>query len=548
MRRGVALIAVLFVTLLLEGVVVGLAMMTVSELDYAQAETDYAKAYNNAISGLTIAQVLVNTSDYDDSNHNIRLLTAYANNTPLVREPGKYEVWVEKPSGYSELWYQLHAYGYSGDVTSEIVVRVREHDYFSRWVTFCKAGVIDAYDNDIYYGRIYTKEGIAMEDIDTGETMEVEDGYAWDGTPRPAGTYPLGARFYGQVTSSSTPYDYPKSWPDEWNGDGTEEAWFAERPHWNVPEIDMPEEAHIQSLASKAREGASSVQLMSGGNVVGVLYTGPNGVSVTRTGSKKLWTYMKFVSTSGITKLRLTVKCDDGDDKPSDGDTVVTRQDTGQPINNYEIQLPNTAVIHSTDAIWQLEGELSNKMTVVSEDGPVCVTDDLVYVDADGDWAVEYNPSASGEDRFTTNPDYDGDATLGVIAARSVLLTNDNGYARNDKILIITGVLTAGASDEDADGCVRYVDWSESEYYGSIHWDTKQEALCIHGALITDGYQCHDVDNMVTAYFFRWDTWSGFAGGYRHCHIRYDERLLTEPPPHYMEVNMPLYVGWQLVR
>jgi len=544
MRRGVALIAVLFVTLLLEGVVVGLAMMTVSELDYAQAETDYAKAYNNAVSGLTIAQILVNTSDHDGSGHNIRLLTTYTNNTPLVREPGKFEVWVEKPSGYSELWYQLHAYGYSGDVTSEIVVRVREHDYFSRWVAFCKAGVIDAYDNDIYYGRIYTKEGIAMEDRDTGETMDVEDGYAWDGTARPAGTYPLGARFFGQVSSSGTPWDY--DYPDD--GDGTEEAWFSERPHWNVPEIEMPEEVFVESLASKAREDASSVELKSGDNVAGVLYIGPNGVSVTRTGSTKLWTYMKFTSTNGVTKLHLTVKRDDGDDEPSDGDTVVTRADNGQPINDYEIQLPSTAVIHSTDAIWQLEGELSNKVTVASEKGLVCVTDDLVYVDADGDWAVEYNPSASNDERFTTNPDYDGNATLGVVAAGSVLLTNDNGYARNDKTLIITGVLTAGVSDEDADGCVRYVDYSESEYYGSIDWNTKQDTLCIHGALITDGYQCHDVYNTVTAYFFRWDTGSTFAGGYEHCHIKYDERLLTEPPPHYMEVNMPLYVGWQLVR
>ncbi|RKY18765.1 MAG: hypothetical protein DRP63_01640 [Planctomycetota bacterium] len=548
MRRGVALIAVLFITLLFEGVVVGLAMLAVSELDYVQTEADYTKAYNNAVSGMTIAQILVNTSDYDGSNHSVRLLTAYTNNTPIVREPGKFEVWVEKPSGYSGLWYQLHAYGYSGDVTSEILLRVREHDYFSRWVIYCKSGVIDAYDNDIYYGRIYTKEGIAMEDIDTGQTMDVDDGYAWDGTARPAGTYPLGARFFGQVSGSSAPYDYPKSWPDSENGDGTQEAWFSERPHWNVDEIEMPEEAYVQSLASKAREDASSVFLMCGGNVAGVLYIGPNGVSVKRTGSKKLWTYMKFTSTNGVTKLHLTVKCDDGDDVPSSGDSVVTRADNGQSINDYEIQLPNTAVIHSTDAIWQIEGELSNKVTVASEKGLVCVTDDIVYVDADGDWAVEYNPSASGDERFTSNPDYDGEATLGVIAAGSVLLTNDNGYARNDKTLIVTGVFTAGATDDDIDGCVRYVDYSESEYYGNIHWNTKQEALCIWGALITDGYQCHDVDNMVTAYFFRWDTSSGFAGGYRQCHLKYDERLLTEPPPHYMEVNMPLYVGWQLVR
>jgi len=559
MRRGVALIAVLFITLLLEGVIVGVAMLTVSELDYVQAEADYAKAYNNAVSGMTIAQILVNTSNYDGNNNNVRLLTAYTNNTPLVREPGKFEVWVEKPSGYPELWYQLHAYGYGGDVTSEIVLRVRMRDYFSRWNIYADNGWVVVDDPNKWYGRVHVNSYLGFRNRVSGSMTISQSHYRLNGSRTKFILYGsrsynfVGAQFFETVTAA---HSTQNSFKDYHESGGARQAIFYKKPETNVGEIDFPGVGDLHDKAQWVRQGATSYTLKRGAATVGRLYIGPRGISVDRQTSKRILMYIQFAGydASGNARIKFRLLYDGDNDFKSgstyyagdSGDTQIWPTSGKWDTRTFS----NAFVVHNEDDIPYLQGNVGGRITVISEKGEVFITDDIVYVDQDGDPAVSLTSNGLEE-----NDNYDGNSSLGVIAKKNVYLTNASnanayGSATGDDDLLICGAFASGVGGSDSDGSVS---WLPDGTYVYV-WDangrkhkvdalgTRFDKLAIYGALLADGNSATGL-----AHWKGYTTGSGGAG-YGQSFMKYDQRLMTNPPPHYLEVNMPLYVGWQLVR
>ena len=555
MRRGVALIAVLLITLLLEGVVVGVAMLTVAELDYVAAESDYVKAYNNAVSGMTIAQIVINTSPYQN-NRNVRLMTAANRGTPVAYEDGKFAVFVEQPNDYPELWYILHAYGYSGDVTSEIIIRVREHDYFSRWNLYADRGQVTVSDPNRWTGRVHSNHYLGFRD-ETDTPMNTEqDMYDFMGNSKPKGSYPLAARFYDAVTvanpvpSSVGAIPYCSGYVsnpvaglyDYWEHGGVREALFKVPPR-EVDRISMPPITSMSELGQKVRAGGNlqEIPLHYGGQQVGTLYKSDRGISVVRSaGAEKIFML--------ITLQGDKVKIDLDYDYNGDGESDRVGGGWSRDKNLYSgtFNLGQKFIIHNTDDIVQLHGDLKSRVTVASEKGEVLITGDIMYYDDDGNPVISYTPVAGESPEAEINPEYHGNACLGVMARSNIYLANTKG---DDDNLVICGVFAGGVDDDAGES-------GDDLYDGSVSWlvrgisrstrgDTvdsyvNYDDLVIFGSIIADANRSNKMAH-----------WRGYSsgGGYREGSLLiYDQKLRVNPPPSFAEVNMPLYAAWQLIR
>ena len=505
-----------------------------SQLKYTYQQFGYFEAFENALSGLHCAQVKINASTYNAEGHNEALFNSdsskdgqpgagfLVHSNDFADPPGEFYVKVNR---IDDDWYELLAYGFRGMGTSDevkvlIKLRVCEHDFFSRYGLFAENGWVVIDDTNHWYGRVHVNSYIGFRNR-MDSPQETLTGFDWEGNYHENRVWDKGTRFYEQVTSTQSPRDYP--W---WERGGCEDAWFAVSPDFNAQRMEFPEAALLADMGAEARKGASVVYSDQYGRV----YVGPYGISIISKGDTELHSYIRFINGSGENrKVRITVK--------RDGDTWWETGESG-------IELPQGSdfIIHSEDDIKELEGELNGRVTVVCE-GEVLISDDIWYEDDSDNRAVIYDSSNPGGDNFHLNSNYTGNSCLGVIAASNVYLVNNNGYARDDKDLILCGVFAAGVGGDDMNGSFSWL--PADEYRNGIGGtEHTMRDLRVYGAMLSDGNSATELAH-----------WKGYTlesgsdyYGYNSSIFRYDFNLLNSPPPSYMQINMPKYSGWQIIR
>ncbi|MCX7703826.1 MAG: hypothetical protein N2234_07000, partial [Planctomycetota bacterium] len=411
---------------------------------------------------------------------------------------------------------------------STVKLRVRERDFFSRWNLFAENGWVVADDTNHWYGKVHTNNYIGFRNrMDT--PREVLSGFTWQGNYLSNYNWDRGTRFYSQVTSTMQPRDYAES-------GGRDDAYFVVAPDWAAQRIDFPPLTALSDMGNKARQGASKVV----DDQYGTIWVGPKGVSIIAKSGTTLDTYISFVNKPGL-RRRVAILVKRG---------TSTYWQTTSP----HIELTTGFIIHTTGDVKAIGGlnnnepaELNGRVTIVSE-REVLLTDDIYYEDDNDNRSVVYDSANPGGDNFSVNPNYTGNACLGVMAAKSIYLTNNDGFQRNDKDLIVCGVFAAGVGGSASDGSFSWLPWGDSRTGGFSNTTVSGSSslmrdLRLYGALLSDG-------NASTGLAH----WKGYtsggspASGYSSSVFRYDFGLLNSPPPEYMQINMPKYSGWQLIR
>lgn len=189
--------------------------------------------------------------------------------------------------------------------------------------------------------------------------------------------------------------------------------------------------------------------------------------------------------------------------------------------------LPPNGVIYAEENIKVLKGDVNGRVTVACASATgVKITGSLRYIDEDGDPAM-LNPTTPAN--YTHNPDYEGNSTLGVISNGPVL------YASTvPNTLELHGAIFSRTGNVGVPGLT----FTSNGQYVSAYDSTFQKLnLNILGCTLADKRFVGSVVNGSGTVL------SGFRDGY----MEYDRTLLNTPPPHFLEIDRPMFKGVEIV-
>jgi hypothetical protein len=190
-------------------------------------------------------------------------------------------------------------------------------------------------------------------------------------------------------------------------------------------------------------------------------------------------------------------------------------------VTLHQGPIPPGGVIYAEGRIVVLEGDLQGRVTVAtaSAQGAV-ITGSLRYVDGDGDPAM-LNPTTPAS--YVHNPDYEGHSALGVISLGPVT------YATTvPTTLEIHGAIFSSAGHVGLPGLAFNSTGSAVTAYNASF---KKDNMLVLGSTVADRRW---VGSVVNA--------SGkLLSGFRDGAIVYDRTLLHNPPPHFLEVDRPVF-------
>ena len=509
-QTGTVLIMVIFISMLLAGSAAYLLARTRTEVfrqhyrKYIQSATQYA------IGGMTIAMVQINSAQWIGGPSGESNEVLWAADPTVDTWPGSYIInngtYSVRVNNLGNLWFELTSTGtagddMTGDIKRVVRLRVRDRDFFSRWSLFLENGdgIVD--DTNSWYSDVHTNECLRF---------------------RNRKPEPDHARFYGAVTACNEPQDYPV-W--EVGGAATAE-YFSQPPVWNSQPISLPPTTAFSTLKTLAETGAGPVENW-GGDTIRVR-RGPNGISI--------------MPGNNFGKIEFKFE-EDWHGFTPDQEVRIYYWDKYGDRNDTKIDIPHDAVIYCDTEIEGVEGEIVDRMTICSATGYIKISNDIEYEDRGHDHPYDYDASNPGDpNNFTPNTSggpsgYNNNACLAIMAKHDILLSNHNG---NDTDLIIHGVLAAGVGDPPMDGAIRWYDTTESG------WNNVMADLRIYGAMIADGVMTST--GMVIGHFKGWSSGGVPSGGFTNSHIVYDQSLRAAPPPHFMEIAIAMYVGWEFDR
>jgi len=509
-ERGTALIMTLIFSITFAGLASFLLMRVRTEAKFQKSRNDRIKAFNIAMGGISAAMVKVGNSSYTagpsgDRNAVLYNADSTEDSTPgsKIIDDGTYDVQVNN-LGY--LWYELVSISTAGEDTREIKLRVREKDYFSKFSLYAENADVVVDDTNRWHGDIHVNEELRFRN-------------------RISGTY---AKFYGKATSCKNPTNYVESGGYE---ETLSSGGFIGGTDFNQGEdgkIELPEATELTAIGTIARTGASKLSFGSpyDESQHGSVWQGANGISIEDGSLNGMKTYVTF-SDSDINRRQMN---------------VVRKTSGGTVVFNHTFTLPLDGVVHVEGDINGVKGDINSRTTLVSETGRVDISDDIVYVDNSGRPVYIYDDDNPGvEGNFVMNPDYmDGETTpprvLAIMAKEDIFFLNQDGHASGDIDLCVSAILASGVGGADADGGIRWLYPTESGHEG-INQDTPMRDLRLMGAMIADG----------TSY--GWAHWKGTSsGGFTNSVYFYDYNVKANHPPHFLEIETPLYSGLEIVR
>jgi len=198
-------------------------------------------------------------------------------------------------------------------------------------------------------------------------------------------------------------------------------------------------------------------------------------------------------------------------------------------LSALDLPFPIDGVLYFDTDIASLHGTLDGRITVAST-GEITISDSIRYVDEHGDPIYNNGLSVDPENEpYAPNPDYDGNAALGVIANGHILYDHSvpEQLELNGVFFSATGRFGLPGLEFTSDG--RYV----TSYDSSFH----KSSIRRYGGVITD---LRIVSTVVNG---NGDVLSGFDSGTSV----YDARLRNEPPPHFLAIDRPVFFGYRIV-
>lgn len=189
---------------------------------------------------------------------------------------------------------------------------------------------------------------------------------------------------------------------------------------------------------------------------------------------------------------------------------------TGDVVGTVsDLALPETGVIYVPMDISGLKGTLNGKLTIATQ-GKITLTGSLQYVDDEGDTAylngIPENPET---DEYQPNPEYDGSSSLGIMAYSNIHYHNDapDQMEHNAYFFSANGSFGVPSSSYPLKSTLRRIGGVATKY------------------------------SNVGAWMSRGTVFSGFP----NRRYFYDDHLVSEPPPHFLEVDRPLFAAIRVV-
>ena len=521
-EKGSALVITLVFSVTFAGLATFLLGRVQTEARIQGHRQNRTKALNICMGGIDAAMVLVSASAYNagpfsDRNTVLYNADSLEDGVPgaFILDDGTYKVQV---NNIGAMWYELISTSTVGEDTREIMLRVREKDFFSRYSLFAENGHVVVDDTNRWFGDVHVNREVRFRN-------------------RIIGTY---AKFYGMVTSCERARDYAESGgvAETRNNGG-----FIGGEHFNMRDdgppdalgrpygwVELPPATELTKLGQVARDGATKQSF--GGTydeaVHGAVWLGPNGVSVEDGSATNMRTYITFSDSSANRRQMRIVLVE--------GTTTVVDE---------TLTIPWEGVVHVEGDIDGISGDVNSRTTVVSETGHVNISDDICYVDDSGRPVYLYDETnPESEANFTLNPDYMKDEAcqprvLAIMAKKDIVFVNQDGDSTGDHDLCISAVLAAGIGGPASDGGVRWLNYGESSE--GVSYSDPQRDLRMLGAMICDGA------SNGWAHFKGWSL-PGGHGGYNNSVFFYDDNLKSNHPPYFLEIEIPLYTGLEITK
>lgn len=189
--------------------------------------------------------------------------------------------------------------------------------------------------------------------------------------------------------------------------------------------------------------------------------------------------------------------------------------------------LPPQGVIYSEGNIKSVQGDVNGRVTVATASATgTKIAGSIRYVDGDGDPAM-LNPTTP--ENYIHNPAYDGNSSVGIVSLGPVL------YASTIPMTIeLHAAIFCSAGHVGLPG----LSFTSNGAYCTGYDPTFQKTnLNVLGCTISDRRWVGTVVNSSGAVL------SGFQDGY----IEYDRELLNKPPPHFLEIDRPMFKAVEIV-
>ena len=193
------------------------------------------------------------------------------------------------------------------------------------------------------------------------------------------------------------------------------------------------------------------------------------------------------------------------------------------------IPLPAKGVLFVPGDISKLQGTIDGRLTIATP-GKVTITGSLRYVDSSGEPMYSNGLTTDPVNQpYEPNPNYTGDAVLGVIAVGDILYSHSvpSHLEINGAFFSSTGRYGLPGLTFTSDG--RYATGYDSSF--------KKTSLRRLGGIITDK---RIVSTVVNG--------SGTVlSGFTHGHSVFDPRMITVPPPHFLSIDRPHFMAYRIV-
>jgi hypothetical protein len=174
-------------------------------------------------------------------------------------------------------------------------------------------------------------------------------------------------------------------------------------------------------------------------------------------------------------------------------------------------------MIYVEGDVTSIKGQLSSRITVVAS-GSIRVTGNLQYVD--DDWDTAYRNGTDPDEPYESNPEYGGEAVLGLIANEDILYSKyvPDHFEINGSLLAKTGRVGIEGVRLDDEGNV------------SLSWPRYvKSSIRRLGGVISN-------ERPVTTYI---DDHYDVRAGFRTGNSVYDRRLSVQPPVGFPERQRP---------
>ena len=204
---------------------------------------------------------------------------------------------------------------------------------------------------------------------------------------------------------------------------------------------------------------------------------------------------------------------------------VVDAVQAGVPQTVYSGPLAGIDRIYALPPITALGGDLDGQLSVVSEstDG-ILITDNLRYVDGDGDLAMLDTSSVSSYHR---NPAYDGASSLGLLAPQGSVRY---GYAA-PAVLEVHAAVYADAQMPDSFEVVA----GQIEFISGSNF--LRDRLFTLGTTVT---RYGKIRGLV-------GSGGSLTSGYDEGTYLYDRSLLDRPPPYFLDLERPHFKAFTIL-